>query len=494
MLKNLRFAYKIGLLPLAAGAGFALVWFLSTLLGSRGAERLAQVEQRYVPSLEASRDLDDLLMEIQRALQNAVAAQDGEMLAKAETLRVQFTARLDSARRSGAGGAALDSLARAFDAYYGIASETSARLVRGESGAGITAALGQMMRRYNGVRARLASEVAADRAAIVSGFAAARDAQHRSTTMTATIAAVSLVVMVLLAVVLIRGIVFPIRRIVQLTKRVAAGDLHVSVEVEGQDEVSQLQQAMGDMAARLRETIGHVRTGAQALASAAGQVAATAQALSQGTSEQAASVQETTAGLQEMSASITQNAESARQTEEMALAGARDAEASGKAVRESMTAMTTIVEKIGIIEDIAYQTNLLALNAAIEAARAGEHGRGFAVVATEVRKLAERSQIAATSITDVAGSSVATAQRSGERLGALVPAIRKAAELVQEVAAASRQQASGVGQINKAMGQVDHVTQRSASAAEELASTAEELSAQAQGLEQVVAFFTLEAA
>src|SRR5215510_5226638 len=291
------------------------------------------------------------------------------------------------------------------------------------------------------------------------------------------------------ATMIIRGIVIPIRHGVELAEAVSGGDLMQDITVDGNDEIGQLQRALREMSLRLRETMTQVRAGADALSAASGQVASTAQSLSQGTSEQAASVEETTAGLEEMSASITQNAENARQTEQMALKGAQDAEGSGEAVRQSMAAMSTIAEKISIIEDIAYQTNLLALNAAIEAARAGEHGRGFAVVATEVRKLAERSQVAATSINELAGSSVNVAQASGERLAELVPAIRRTAELVQEVAAASREQASGVNQINKAMTQVDQVTQRAASASEELASTAEELSSQAEALQQLVAFF-----
>jgi methyl-accepting chemotaxis protein len=304
--------------------------------------------------------------------------------------------------------------------------------------------------------------------------------------------ALATVIAVMAAAFIIRGIVEPLRSAAVLAEAVAGGDLCVRVDVGGNDEVSQLLAALRDMTARLRDTMNEVRSGAAALSSASAQVSATAQSLSQGTSEQAASVEETTAGLEQMSASITQNAENARQTEKMAIEGARDAEVSGAAVKQSLEAMTTIAGKISIIEDIAYQTNLLALNAAIEAARAGEQGRGFAVVATEVRKLAERSQLAATSVNELAGSSVAVAKQSGERLAELVPAIRRTAELVQEVAAASREQASGVGQINKAMGQVDQVTQRNASAAEELASTAEELSSQAESLQRLVAFFRVD--
>jgi methyl-accepting chemotaxis protein len=176
----------------------------------------------------------------------------------------------------------------------------------------------------------------------------------------------------------------------------------------------------------------------------------------------------------------------------MALQGSSDASESGKSVGDTVEAMKEIAEKISIIEEIAYQTNLLALNAAIEAARAGEHGKGFAVVATEVRKLAERSQSAAKEIGGLAGSSVRVAERSGKLLADLVPAIKKTADLVQEVAAASTEQAAGVSQINRALLSVDQVTQRNASASEELASTAEEMSAQAESLQQLVSFFRVD--
>jgi methyl-accepting chemotaxis protein len=284
-----------------------------------------------------------------------------------------------------------------------------------------------------------------------------------------------------------RHMVASIREMSEASGRIAEGDL--TVRIRPRSERDLLANSLANMVGKLSQVIGEVRSGAAALTGASSQVSATSQSLSQGTSEQAASVEETTSSLEQMSASITKNADNSRSMEQMAVKGATDAAESGKAVGDTVNAMADIAEKISIIEEIAYQTNLLALNAAIEAARAGEHGKGFAVVATEVRKLAERSQAAAKEIGGLAGSSVRVAERSGKLLNDLVPAIRKTADLVQEVAAASTEQAAGVSQINRALLTVDQVTQRNASASEELASTAEEMAAQAESLQQLVSFF-----
>jgi methyl-accepting chemotaxis protein len=308
-------------------------------------------------------------------------------------------------------------------------------------------------------------------------------------TITIALMVAALLVAAIVAAFVTRSITAPVLGAVAAAERIANGDLRKSVEVTSRDEIGNLQAAMRAMTEKLSAVIGEVRSGAEALTGASQQVSATAQTLSQGTGEQAASVEETTSSLEEMSASITQNAESSRQTEAMAKQGAENAEESGRSVKETVDAMASIADKISIIEEIAYQTNLLALNAAIEAARAGEHGKGFAVVATEVRKLAERAQKAAKEIGALAGSSVKVAERSGELIVELVPAIRKTADLVQEISAASQEQSAGVGQVSKAMGIVDQVTQRNASAAEELSSTAEEMSAQAEALLALMRFF-----
>ena len=279
--------------------------------------------------------------------------------------------------------------------------------------------------------------------------------------------------------------------VVRVMGAMATGDLTQTITKSYTGSFAEMKDYVNETVAKLSLVVTEVNGGAEALAGASEEVSATAQSLSQAASEQAAGVEETSASMEQMTASISQNTENAKVTDGMATKAASEASEGGEAVRATVVAMKQIAQKIGIIDDIAYQTNLLALNAAIEAARAGEHGKGFAVVAAEVRKLAERSQVAAEEIANVASSSVELAEKAGRLLDTIVPNIRKTSDLVQEITAASEEQSSGVGQINAAIVQLSQTTQQNASSSEELAATAEEMSSQAEQLQQAMSFFKL---
>lgn len=296
----------------------------------------------------------------------------------------------------------------------------------------------------------------------------------------------------LLGIILTRGITTPVFKGVTFAQELSRGNLTATLDVDQKDEIGSLATALQQMRDQLIGVVRDVQSASNNVASGSEEMSSTAQQMSEGATEQAASAEEVSSSMEEMGSNISQNSDNAAQTEKISQKAVRSAEEGGEAVNQTVQAMREISEKIRIIDEIARNTNLLALNAAIEAARAGEHGKGFAVVASEVRKLAERSQVAAGEIAQLSKSSVEVAERAGEMINSIIPDIRKTAELVQEISAASSEQNSGAEQINQALIQLDQVIQRNASASEEMASMSEELSGQAEQLQTTVAFFRID--
>lgn len=301
--------------------------------------------------------------------------------------------------------------------------------------------------------------------------------------------AVLLVILILISII----VVTPMKKGIVFAMQIAEGNLTTKLDIHQKDEVGQLAASLQNMLEKLTQIVEDVHSVAGQVSSGSQALSNSSQQMSQGATEQASSVEEISSSMEEMTSNIKQNADNALQTEKIAQKSAMAAEEGGRAVTATVSAMKEIASKIGIIEEIARSTNMLALNASIEAARAGEYGKGFAVVASEVGKLAERSQKEAGEISRLSIQSVIIAEQAGITISALIPDIKRTAELVQEISAASNEQNQGAEQINAAIMQLDHVVQQNASVSEESAAMSEELASQAEQMQETMQFFKIPA-
>jgi methyl-accepting chemotaxis protein len=499
MFKNMKIGMRLGL-------GFGLVVLLLAIISFIGITRLAELNtsindmanDKYPKTVWANKVIDGINT-IARSMRNALLTND-PAAAKKELDRIADSRKsikenldkLEGSINSSKGKDLLKALLDARATNVASQDKLVAMIGEGKKTEAADFLMGDYRKDQQAYFTAINALVDYQSQLMDESGKAAGEAYNSARNLMLILAITALLVALGIAYWVTRSITKPLNEAVDVANALAGGDLTAKIEVTSTDETGKLLEAMKGMVAKLSQIIGEVRGAADALSSASEEVSATAQSLSQGSSEQAASVEETTASVEQMSASINQNAENAKVTEGIAARAAKDAGEGGAAVNETVSAMKTIADKIGIIDDIAYQTNMLALNAAIEAARAGEHGKGFAVVAAEVRKLAERSQVAAQEIGEVAKGSVDLAEKAGRLLGEIVPNINKTSDLVQEITAASTEQSAGAGQINTAMNQLNQITQQSASSSEELAATAEEMSGQAEQLQQLMAFFKVQ--
>ncbi len=283
----------------------------------------------------------------------------------------------------------------------------------------------------------------------------------------------------------------PLERSIMQVNELSEGNLNIEIQKsESKNELGILSNSLLNLTNRLKTIISTITDNADNVLNASQQMSSSSEELSQGANEQASSIEEISSTMEEISANIQQNSQNAQQTYKISLEANDGIKEVAKRASNAVGANKEIAEKIGIVNDIAFQTNILALNAAVEAARAGEHGKGFAVVATEVRKLAERSKVAAEEIVALAQKSLELAEGAGEVMMRVLPKIENTTLLVQEISAASLEQSNGTIQVNNAIQQLNNVTQQNASSSEELASSAEELAAQAEELREAISFFS----
>ena len=324
--------------------------------------------------------------------------------------------------------------------------------------------------------------------------------------ITYTVIAFGLVIC-MISIQLVRKVVMqPVRQGIDMTREIARGNLYTDLSINRKDELGELFEALDLMQAKLTEVIQGIRNGANEVRNSSEQVGQGNIELSQRTQEQASSLEEIASSMEQMTGTVNQNADNASEASNLAQKAREEADGSREIVGKAIAAMNTIKQSsgkisdiIGVINEIAFQTNLLALNAAVEAARAGEHGRGFAVVASEVRSLAGRCTSAAKEIKELIQDSVdkvndgtRLVNSSGEALEEIVLEVKKVSDIIIEIAAASREQSAGINQVNKALLQLDEMTQQNASLVEQAAAASESMDAQAKDLSELVSYFKLD--
>ncbi|MBC7857449.1 MAG: MCP four helix bundle domain-containing protein [Burkholderiaceae bacterium] len=510
---------KIGI---RLGLGFGAVLLMLALVIGLGISRLAElhegtnqiVDQDYPKVLLAQR-VQDNFDHSARALRNIMLSSDaaliGRELAGIAEARKDISAtleKLDPQIKSEAGRQLFKAIQEARAAYVALLEKFLRLQAEGKRDEALAILLGPLDKAQFTYTESIAALISHQSAKMEAGRQQAEDTYHSGRNLLGAAGLAALLLGALLARVISHSITQPLIRAVGVAQAVAAGDLTSRIEVASQDETGQLLQALRDMNGNLQNIVGQVRSGTETISSASGQIASGNMDLSSRTEQQAGSLEETASSMEQLTSTVKQNGDNARQANAMAASASDVAVRGGAIVSQVVDTMGSINESsrkiadiIGVIDGIAFQTNILALNAAVEAARAGEQGRGFAVVASEVRNLAQRSAGAAKEIKELIVDSVEKVEagsklvnQAGATMDEIVASVKRVTDIVGEITAAGHEQEVGIEQINKAISQMDAVTQQNAALVEEAAAAAGSLQELAGNLAQVMAVFKIDGA
>ena len=501
--------------------GFGLLGLLIVLMGGLSfykatvaAQAFENVVDNRYPKISALHTLNDRVKESARLQRDLLLLSDSDEVKKAaQTIsslqkdNSELLAKLGPTFKSEQGIALLKALEAVRAQYLPLSARFTAQASSGAqelAKIGLQAEMAPLESKYfEAIDAMIKFQELQIQSAKLDAASAIN--QIRSTLLLS--GAVALLVAVLAAVVITSAVTQPLHQAVAVARAVAAGDLTLAFEAQGQNETGLLLAALKEMQTGLVRVVSHVREGSEGVATASAEIAQGNHDLSARTESQASALEQTAASMEELGAQVKQNANSARQANQLALNASTVAVQGGEVVGQVVQTMQGINESsrkiadiISVIDGIAFQTNILALNAAVEAARAGEQGRGFAVVASEVRSLAGRSAEAAREIKSLIGASVERVEqgvdlvdKAGVTMTEVVAAIRRVTDIMGEISAASAEQSSGVAQVGEAVTQMDHATQQNAALVEQMAAAASSLKEQANDLVQVVSVFKLDA-
>ena len=490
---HIKIRYKILVFPAILIAVVSAIYITTDKSNSVVGQELNTVEYSYIPYNDMTTNMKATQVAIQKAFQDAVAAQDLAALESTDLLAKNFLAYADSAKevKEDDDFATLDSTIASFNEYYKFGRKASELMIQQDFSDDVNTNVQAMIAELE-VLNKLLDNISGIE--VATAFDIARDQLASMQTRINFVLTVSLIAFVLFSLFLAQSISGALKKTVNNLKDLADGDLGIEIPRKFQrrhDEIGDISKALHALIQQMREVIMGVQRESSQISEISMQLEQTSQELAHGSNEQAEFVEMISSTMDQVSSNITNNAKNAQQTNHISIDANKSLSDVNAKSKEVIIANETITQRIIQINEISFQTSVLALNAAIEAARAGEAGKGFAVVAAEVQTLAEKSKIVSEEIEKLTGTAYDLASQAGDVLFDTIPKIEKTSSLVHEISLASEEQSEGANKVNTSLHELNALSQRSAASSQELAASAEQLLGQSDRLKKSISFYRM---